>query len=172
MVPAVVLCVEPWLQSFGSFAIAGVNLLVGPFGLQCPVEAFYLPVLPLAVRRSSISYLEPLLWFFPTHVSSGCWTGPSAPTAVRLRRRAKTVPSRFGTRQQAPQRYRRLDSKSPDVCGSTRHGLCPNGYGSARIRSQRRGQGFKSPHLHISTPEWMTLKINLQAVTGTAVQPS
>lgn len=50
MVPVVVVCVEPWLQSFSSFAIAGVDLFVGPFGLQCPVEALDLPVLPRAVR--------------------------------------------------------------------------------------------------------------------------
>jgi hypothetical protein len=50
VVPVVVVCVEPWLQSVGSFAIAGVGLFVGPFVLQCPVEAFDLPVLPWAVR--------------------------------------------------------------------------------------------------------------------------
>ncbi len=49
MVPVMVVCVEPWLQSFGSFAIAGVDLSVGPFGLQCPVETFHLAVLPRAV---------------------------------------------------------------------------------------------------------------------------
>lgn len=49
MVPSVVVVVEPWLQSFGSFAIAGEDLPVGPFGLQCPVESFNLSVLPRAV---------------------------------------------------------------------------------------------------------------------------
>ena len=50
MVPVVVVYVEPWLQSRCSFAIAGVDLFVGPFGLQCPVESFHFAVLPGAVR--------------------------------------------------------------------------------------------------------------------------
>lgn len=49
MVALVVVVVKPWLQSFGSFAIAGEDLPVGPLGLLRPVEAFNFPVLPWAV---------------------------------------------------------------------------------------------------------------------------
>jgi len=49
VVPSVVVVLEPWLLGLGSFAIAGEDLPVGPFGLQCPVESFNFPVLPGAV---------------------------------------------------------------------------------------------------------------------------
>lgn len=50
MSPSLVVVLEPWCQSCGAFVVAGEHLAVGPFGLEGPVEALYLAVLPGAVR--------------------------------------------------------------------------------------------------------------------------
>ena len=50
MAPLVILVVEPWCQGLGALVVACEYPPVGPFGLEGPVEAFDLAVLPGAVR--------------------------------------------------------------------------------------------------------------------------
>ena len=50
MAAASVVVVEPGCKRGGAFGVGGEDVPVGPLGLQGPVEAFDLAVLPWAVR--------------------------------------------------------------------------------------------------------------------------
>lgn len=54
MASFIVVVLEPYRKCLLAVIAAGIRMPVGPFGLQGPVEAFHLPVLPRAVRLDEL----------------------------------------------------------------------------------------------------------------------